>query len=68
MAIIERTNVIDIKAGVQYVYQKAGIPANGDFNGEAETGQLLVDTTNGKAYINTGTKAATIWTSVGSQT
>lgn len=33
----------------------------------AGVGALLVDTTNGKAYINTGTALAPTWTVVGSQ-
>jgi hypothetical protein len=31
-------------------------------------GQMLIDTTNGKAYINTGTSAVPVWTVVGTQT
>lgn len=31
-------------------------------------GSLAIDTTNGKAYINTGTAAAPTWTVVGTQT
>lgn len=34
----------------------------------APKGALLTDTTNGKAYINTGTAAAPTWTVVGTQT
>jgi hypothetical protein len=34
----------------------------------ASKGQLLVDTTNGVLYINTGTGAAPVWTKVGTQT
>ena len=46
----------------------AGVPAGGAFNGVAEKGALVIDTTNGKLYINTGTKLATVWTVVGTQT
>jgi hypothetical protein len=31
-------------------------------------GQLLTDTTNGIAYINTGTAAVPVWTKIGTQT
>lgn len=34
----------------------------------AGTGATLLDTTNGKAYINTGTGTEPVWTVVGSQT
>ncbi|MDA3624256.1 hypothetical protein OU415_02340 [Saccharopolyspora sp. WRP15-2] len=46
---------------------KAGAPVNGDFNGEADKGAVLRDSTTGKLYINTGTLAATVWTLVGAQ-
>ena len=38
-----------------------------DFRG-AKKGALVVDTTNGKLYINTGTALAPTWTVVGTQT
>ena len=34
----------------------------------ASKGQLLIDTTNAKLYINTGTSASPTWTVVGAQT
>src|SRR5262245_31821907 len=34
----------------------------------AARGGLLIDTTNGKLYINTGPQGAPVWVSVGSQT
>lgn len=49
-------------------YVNAGVPAGGFLNGIAEKGALVTDSTNGKLYINTGTKAATVWTVVGVQT
>ena len=49
-------------------YVNAGVPASGYLNATAEKGALVIDTTNGKLYINTGTKAATVWTVVGAQT
>jgi hypothetical protein len=65
MAIISGGQVI---AGALRSFTKAGALANGDFNGQAGTGATATDTTNGKLYINTGTVAATVWVSVGSQT
>lgn len=43
-------------------FESAGIPALGYLNGIAEKGALVIDTTNGTLYQNTGTKAATAWT------
>lgn len=48
--------------------QKAGALAGNDFNGVAAKGDLAIDTTNGKLYINTGTLSATVWTVAGAQT
>jgi hypothetical protein len=48
-------------------FSKAGAPANNDFNGQAAKGDLVIDSTNGVLYINTGTLAATVWTKVGVQ-
>lgn len=48
----------------------AGTPVNGTsgtFAGKAIKGQLLVDTTGAKLYINTNTLASPTWTVVGSQ-
>lgn len=42
-----------------------GVDATGNW---APKGAMLIDTTNGKAYINTGTTAAPTWTVVGTQT
>jgi hypothetical protein len=59
------------KTGVVFgIYSNAGAPtsgASGTYVNEAGPGSLLVDTTNKKAYINTGTKASPTWTVVGSQ-
>jgi hypothetical protein len=49
-------------------FSKAGAPVANDFNGQAGKGDLVIDTTNGVLYINTGTLAATVWATVGSQT
>lgn len=49
-------------------YRNAGAPTGATLAGVAEKGALLVDTTNAKLYINTGTKASPTWTVVGSQT
>lgn len=43
-------------------FTNAGVPASGYLNGTAEKGALVIDTTNGTLYQNTGTKAATVWT------
>ncbi len=46
----------------------AGAPTNGVTGaGLASPGQLLIDTTNKKLYINTNTLASPTWTVVGSQ-
>jgi hypothetical protein len=47
----------------------AGAPTNGvTADNIAGKGSLCVDYTNGKLYINTGTKADSTWTVVGTQT
>jgi hypothetical protein len=48
----------------------AGAPTDGTAGTAANyagKGCLLVDTTNGVLYINTGTKASPTWTKVGTQ-
>ena len=45
----------------------AGPPVVGTYRDEAPKGALLIDTTNGVLYINTGTKAQPTWTKVGTQ-
>ena len=48
----------------------AGAPTDGTSGtgaGFAGIGSLVSDTTNGKLYINTGTKASPTWTVVGGQ-
>lgn len=48
----------------------AGAPtsgASGTYFGQMPKGSLLVDTTNAKLYINTGTLASPTWTVVGTQ-
>lgn len=44
----------------------AGVTATGRGEGRS-TGQLLIDTTDGVLYINTGTSLAPTWTKVGTQ-
>jgi hypothetical protein len=47
-----------------------GVPSNGTNGtgaGSAGKGSLISDVTNGKLYINTGTKASPTWTVVGTQ-
>jgi hypothetical protein len=46
-------------AGVPVDYTDGTPPATGE--GEAGIGSLYLDTTNGKAYINGGTKAQPVW-------
>lgn len=49
-------------------FTNAGAPVNGTtLAAVAEKGALLIDTTNAKLYINTGTKAVPAWTVVGAQ-
>jgi hypothetical protein len=54
--------------GLNCPLQNAGVPGGTTFQNVAAKGALLVDTTNGKLYINTGTQAAPTWTVVGTQT
>lgn len=49
-------------------FRNAGAPTGATFQNVAEKGALLIDTTNAKLYINTGTKASPTWTVVGTQT
>lgn len=48
-----------VGAGVPVDYTDGSPPATGE--AEAGIGSLYLDTTNGKAYINGGTKAQPIW-------
>lgn len=51
-------------------WTNAGAPTSGvagTLAGIADPGDLLSDTTNGKLYINTNTKASPTWTLVGTQ-
>lgn len=48
-----------VGAGVPVDYTDGTPPATGE--AEAGIGSLYLDTTNGKAYINGGTKAQPIW-------
>jgi len=51
-----------------FVLVNAGAPSNGVTGaGFAGKGCLLSDTTNGVAYINTGTLASPTWTKIGTQ-
>jgi hypothetical protein len=49
------------------IFSKAGVPGSGDGAGYAEKGSLCTDRTNGKLYVNTGTKATPTWTVAGTQ-
>lgn len=49
-------------------FENAGVPTNGTtgtLNGKIGVGSLLIDTTNGGLYINTGTQASPTWTNIG---
>ena len=65
MAVIELNNVTLGSRGD--VFQNAGAPSNGtsgSFANKANKGSLLVDSTNGKLYQNTNTKASPTWTEI----
>jgi hypothetical protein len=68
MGIIEVTNpaLSDTDQAGGVMYRAAGAPTT-QFNNIAAKGALAMDTTNGKLYINTGTKASNTWTVVGTQ-
>ena len=52
-----------------FIVANAGAPTNGTTGANlCGKGSLLVDYTNGKLYINTGTLASPTWTVVGTQT
>lgn len=50
------------------IYRNAGAPTGSTLANVAQKGALLVDTTNAKLYVNTGTLASPTWTVVGAQT
>jgi hypothetical protein len=58
-------------AGYGTPIQNAGAPTNGTSgtraNQNAGKGAQLIDSTNGKIYVNTGTAASPTWTVTGSQ-
>ena len=59
-----------IEGSRQRPYYNAGAPVDGTsgtFAGIADKGAILLDTTNGKAYINTNTQASPTWVVVGTQ-
>ena len=59
-----------IEGSRQRPFYNAGAPVNGTsgtFAGIADKGAILLDTTNGKAYINTNTQASPTWTVAGTQ-
>lgn len=45
----------------------AGTPGTAFGAGTLEIGAVVISTTTGKHYSNTGTKAAPTWTAIGSQ-
>jgi hypothetical protein len=63
MPIISGGKVIEGVASREYgPYTSAGVPASGYLNDVAQKGALVIDTTNGTLYQNTGTLSATVWT------
>ncbi len=55
-------------SGLDAPLLNAGAPVNGTTHaGVAAVGALLIDTTNARLFINTGTQASPTWTLVGSQ-
>jgi hypothetical protein len=63
MGIIQTTN--KITGSLRRVWRYAGTPSNGTsgtFAGQAEKGDLLIDSTNAKLYMNTNTTASPTWT------
>ncbi len=69
MAVIEGGGAHLSGAGLDAPLRNAGAPTNGvTFANVAAVVALLIDTTNAKLYINTGTVASPTWTVVGSQT
>jgi len=58
----------DLAANGVFILAKAGAPGATDGAGFAEKGSLCIDTSSGKLYSNTGTKAAPTWTVAGLQT
>ena len=68
MAVIQPGYVIP-GGGLGDPLRNAGAPVNGTtYANVAAVGAQLIDTTNAKLYINTGTIAAPVWTVVGTQT
>jgi hypothetical protein len=51
-----------------FILVKAGAPGATDGVGMAGKGSLCIDSSSGKLYSNTGTKAAPTWTVAGLQT
>lgn len=63
MGIIETTNMV--AGALRRTWRNAGAPTDGtsgSFAGQAEKGDLLVDSTNGGLYQNTNTQASPTWT------
>jgi hypothetical protein len=66
MAIIEgaqhRTGASEGATSGYGPFRNAGAPVDGTtLDDIAEKGALLIDTTNANLYVNTGTKAASVW-------
>lgn len=63
MTIVSRSAVIPPCESLAQ-FTKAGVPGNGDFNGQAAKGCTARDTLTGVLYQNVGTKTATVWEAV----
>jgi hypothetical protein len=61
-----RNNAATGGSGGMGPYSSPGVPASGYLNGIAEPGAVVFNIATGVAYQNTGTKAATVYTSIGS--
>jgi hypothetical protein len=58
-------NNVTAPAHANPIYSSPGVPAGGFLNGVAHPGTLVVNLATGILYMNTGTLAATVWTSQG---
>lgn len=74
MGVISGGNVIGYPAdslGQARIYKVSGTPVDGGsgtYVNVIQTGDIVIDTDDGIAYINTGTSALPVYVTVGSQT
>ena len=65
MAVIARKNIL--AGALKRPWNSAGPPSSGTAGtlfGQADPGDIVLDTTNGVAFVNEGTKASPYWTPV----